>query len=136
MSRRSLTYESRLIKYARRGFAIAVPGLQLDTVDKIRLNSVMNAKGLTKLLQEHFASKAKHNPPDKLLSQWTSYPEGITSGEEQNVKKEVQEESQAKKKQKKPQKLRHIYYQQDYYYQIIPPWGHFTEKYISLQTVN
>ena len=28
MSRRSLSYEARLYKYAKRGFAVAVPGLQ------------------------------------------------------------------------------------------------------------
>ena len=31
-SRRSTTYETRLIKYAKRGFAIGVPGLRKDDV--------------------------------------------------------------------------------------------------------
>jgi hypothetical protein len=32
MSRRSLTYEVRLYKYARRGFAVAVPGFDRHLV--------------------------------------------------------------------------------------------------------
>ena len=37
MSRRSLTYETRLYKYVTRGFGIAVPGLSKEHIDKIRL---------------------------------------------------------------------------------------------------
>jgi hypothetical protein len=32
MSRRSTTYETRLLKYATRGFGIGVAGLDIDTV--------------------------------------------------------------------------------------------------------
>jgi hypothetical protein len=69
MSRRSPTYESRLIKYAKRNFAIAVPGLLLANVDWGRLPSNKNCckvhikcqiaklaaafTGLTKLLVHH-----------------------------------------------------------------------------------
>jgi hypothetical protein len=37
MTRRSLTYESRLHKYAARGFQIGIPGFQHAYVDKYRL---------------------------------------------------------------------------------------------------
>ena len=37
MSRRSLTYETRLHKYGLRGFSIAVPGLLKEHIDTIRL---------------------------------------------------------------------------------------------------
>jgi hypothetical protein len=32
MTRRSTTYETRLLKYAHRGFAIGVPGLDINMV--------------------------------------------------------------------------------------------------------
>jgi hypothetical protein len=51
VSRRSVTYEQRLFKYSKRGFAVAIPNL-----DKSRINStlfefnVREVKGLAKLL--------------------------------------------------------------------------------------
>ena len=33
MSRRSLTYETRLFKYSQRGFAVAIPGFDRHRVD-------------------------------------------------------------------------------------------------------
>ena len=61
-SRRSYSYESRLIKYARRGFAVAVPGLRLEEV-QIRAGANMGdtdiedyfkSKGVIKLLIADF----------------------------------------------------------------------------------
>jgi len=51
MSRRSLTYEARLYKYAKRGFAVAVPGLdkQLVRADLYQ-KKPHEVKGLAKLL--------------------------------------------------------------------------------------
>ena len=39
MSRRSLTYESRLYKYTLRGFGVWVPGFDMNEVDRIRLRA-------------------------------------------------------------------------------------------------
>ena len=61
-SRRSYSYESRLIKYARRGFAVGVPGLRLEEV-QIRAGAIMGeteiddyyrSKGVIKLLIADF----------------------------------------------------------------------------------
>lgn len=38
LSRRSYTYETRLLKYARRGFAVAVPGLRKDDISPKLVN--------------------------------------------------------------------------------------------------
>jgi hypothetical protein len=77
MSRRSYTYETRLIKYAQRKFAIAVPGLpfdslfhpnndnQCDHIDIDRLKSVQpeQCQGLVKILSAyiHCLLKTKHH---------------------------------------------------------------------------
>jgi hypothetical protein len=55
LSRRSLTYETRLYKYAKRGFAVAVPGLLRHLVDpEVYLRRPWQVKGLAKLvLFEH-----------------------------------------------------------------------------------
>ena len=37
MSRRSLTYETRLFKYAKRGFSVGVPGLNIADIDIARI---------------------------------------------------------------------------------------------------
>ncbi len=51
MSRRSLTYESRLYKYALRGYAVAVPGLDRSNVDPDLFTKKMSeVNGLAKLL--------------------------------------------------------------------------------------
>ena len=64
MSRRSYTYEKRLIKYAQRGFLIAIPGLPVreETKRKNRISEIHfdqerisklqpdQCRGLTKLL--------------------------------------------------------------------------------------
>eukprot|EP01122_Echinamoeba_exundans_P015092 TRINITY_DN7025_c1_g1_i1.p1 TRINITY_DN7025_c1_g1~~TRINITY_DN7025_c1_g1_i1.p1 ORF type:complete len:798 (+),score=227.94 TRINITY_DN7025_c1_g1_i1:99-2492(+) len=50
-SRRSLTYEQRLYKYSKRGFAVAVPGLDKSRVDpSIFTKRVRDVTGLAKLL--------------------------------------------------------------------------------------
>jgi hypothetical protein len=59
-SRRSTTYEQRLIKYARRGFAIGVANLNLEDVDQTFLQQLhangvaRSASGLLALLLEHY----------------------------------------------------------------------------------
>lgn len=51
MSRRSLTYETRLYKYAKRGFAVAVPGLQRQLIEPaIYDKRPWQVHGLAKLL--------------------------------------------------------------------------------------
>jgi hypothetical protein len=67
MSRRSLTYETRLYKYAKRGFRVAVPGLQTQLVDtSIFEKKPWQVKGLAKLLLfEHimlFKPRQKSEP--------------------------------------------------------------------------
>ncbi|KAH3732670.1 ankyrin repeat protein [Pelomyxa schiedti] len=50
-SRRSLTYETRLFKYAKRGFVVAVPNLDKARVDHSLFHkSTQNTNGLQKLL--------------------------------------------------------------------------------------
>jgi hypothetical protein len=51
MTRRSPSYESRLAKYAKRGFEVAVPGLQRSRVDPMIFERAWsNVNGLAKLL--------------------------------------------------------------------------------------
>ncbi|EGC36806.1 hypothetical protein DICPUDRAFT_150657 [Dictyostelium purpureum] len=51
MSRRSLTYEARLFKYALRGFAIKVPGLKRSSIPSSAYNNdIKGSSGLLKLL--------------------------------------------------------------------------------------
>ena len=51
LSRRSLTYETRLHKYSTRGFAVRVPGLDLSRINSnLYQRSVGEVKGLAKLL--------------------------------------------------------------------------------------
>src|SRR5690349_21727612 len=51
MSRRSLTYETRLFKYSKRGFAVAIPGFEKDRVDpRLTQKNLRDVKGLAKLL--------------------------------------------------------------------------------------
>lgn len=73
MTRRSLTYESRLYKYAKRGFAVAVPGLlrHLVKVDLYQKRP-WEVKGLAKLLLfEHALTN-----PDGRYDTWK--PKGLT----------------------------------------------------------
>jgi len=51
LSRRSLNYESRLHKYARRGFAVVVPGLRLNEVNLEAVAKNTRKQGLARLLQ-------------------------------------------------------------------------------------
>lgn len=37
LTRRSFTYESRLIKYAKREYCVGIPGLDLGNVDLLRI---------------------------------------------------------------------------------------------------
>jgi len=59
LTRRSTTYEQRLIKYAGRGFAVGVANLSLDDVDwpfmdeMTKSGALRHAQGLTRLLMEH-----------------------------------------------------------------------------------
>ena len=58
MTRRSLTYETRLKKYAKRGYAVAVPNLDKARVDpNILTRSEKNAQGLAKLLIYEYQSR-------------------------------------------------------------------------------
>lgn len=51
MTRRSPSYESRLAKYASRGFEVAVPGLQRSRIDPMIFERAWsNVNGLAKLL--------------------------------------------------------------------------------------
>ena len=50
MTRRSLTYEVRLAKYARRGFAVAVPDVDLELVDVPAHKQAKLTSGLEKLI--------------------------------------------------------------------------------------
>lgn len=55
MTRRSLTYETRLKKYSKRGFAVAVPDLDKARVDPALLRKNMkDVQGLAKLLIAEF----------------------------------------------------------------------------------
>lgn len=51
-SRRSITYESRLYKYALRGFGVAVPGYEPEYLDVERIleETVYDTKGFPRLL--------------------------------------------------------------------------------------
>jgi hypothetical protein len=50
-SRRSLTYEQRLFKYSKRGFAVAVPNLNKANVNCDLFNKeIRDVQGLAKLL--------------------------------------------------------------------------------------
>eukprot|EP01129_Flabellula_baltica_P012849 TRINITY_DN5867_c0_g1_i1.p1 TRINITY_DN5867_c0_g1~~TRINITY_DN5867_c0_g1_i1.p1 ORF type:complete len:1757 (+),score=367.23 TRINITY_DN5867_c0_g1_i1:16-5286(+) len=56
MSRRSLTYESRLYKYAKRGFSVAVPGLHRHLINPdLFEKSPKDVNGLGKLLIFEYA---------------------------------------------------------------------------------
>jgi hypothetical protein len=63
MSRRSLTYEVRLYKYAKRGFAVAVPGFERSRVDFAAVAAAARrpteAKGLIRLLALEWAQLDK-----------------------------------------------------------------------------
>eukprot|EP01133_Synstelium_polycarpum_P020953 gene20953-25153_t len=61
MTRRSLTYETRLFKYAKRGFAILVPDFDRSMVDlSIYSQALGEAKGLARLLL--LESEFVHSP--------------------------------------------------------------------------
>jgi hypothetical protein len=53
LTRRSTTYESRLMKYSTRGFEVAVPGLRLKDVDwgALSKSAHNSTKGLMRLLK-------------------------------------------------------------------------------------
>ncbi|EGG20107.1 poly(ADP-ribosyl)transferase [Cavenderia fasciculata] len=62
MNRRSFTYETRLFKYAKRGFAVVVPGFDRSRVHPdIYTTPVNRARGLARLLllEYHFARSPK-----------------------------------------------------------------------------
>jgi len=51
VSRRSTTYEQRLFKYSKRGFAVAVPNLDKSRVNPVIFNhTIRNLQGLSKLI--------------------------------------------------------------------------------------
>lgn len=59
-SRRSLTYESRLFKYSKRGFAVAVPNLDKSRVDtRIFSKDFKQVSGLAKLVLYDFKQGSK-----------------------------------------------------------------------------
>jgi hypothetical protein len=64
MSRRSLTYETRLFKYSKRGFAVAIPGFNRNRVDpELFKRNMREVKGgLAKLLLFEAASLGLRKP--------------------------------------------------------------------------
>ena len=78
ISRRSLTYEQRLYKYSRRGFAVAVPNLDKSRVNPdIFTKSLKELFGLSKLLlYDHLAQKNVDR-----TRKWGSENYSITYGE-------------------------------------------------------
>eukprot|EP01127_Copromyxa_protea_P013859 TRINITY_DN376_c0_g1_i1.p1 TRINITY_DN376_c0_g1~~TRINITY_DN376_c0_g1_i1.p1 ORF type:complete len:888 (+),score=171.53 TRINITY_DN376_c0_g1_i1:42-2666(+) len=75
-SRRSLTYESRLFKYSKRGFAVAVPKLDKSRVD-IRLFSkdFREVAGLAKLVLYDFKQGSKSSTFAKPRARARAIPE-------------------------------------------------------------
>ncbi|KAH3745603.1 ankyrin repeat protein [Pelomyxa schiedti] len=68
MSRRSLTYEVRLYKYSKRGFAVAVPNFSRDRVDpELFSKSLSQVSGLGKLLlMEYHSTKSPAKDNDTI----------------------------------------------------------------------
>ena len=67
MSRRSLTYESRLFKYAKRDFAVIVNGVERNEInpclfDNFTLGSAYEVKGLQKLLMLELSFRGFREP--------------------------------------------------------------------------
>ena len=60
VSRRSLTYEKRLYKYSKRGFSVAVPGLDYDMIDLPKAVKVVYNKPIS-------SNKTKANGLGKLI---------------------------------------------------------------------
>lgn len=84
------SYELRLVKYARRGFAVFVPGLDSDRIDhdQIRNSKMSNLKGLARFLKAAFEveSAAQHMrwttpEPRTLPSLRTSWESSLTEDE-------------------------------------------------------
>ena len=62
LDRRSYTYETRLLKYAQRGFAVAVPGLRRCDVDpRVFSQQFHEVKGLARLLLLEYKLTKEHN---------------------------------------------------------------------------
>eukprot|EP01112_Ceratiomyxa_fruticulosa_P018058 TRINITY_DN5726_c0_g1_i2.p1 TRINITY_DN5726_c0_g1~~TRINITY_DN5726_c0_g1_i2.p1 ORF type:complete len:905 (-),score=210.35 TRINITY_DN5726_c0_g1_i2:202-2916(-) len=64
-TRRSLTYETRLLKYSKRGFAVAVPDLDKARVDRELFNrwDLKNIQGMSKLLlYEYYDIQSRFYP--------------------------------------------------------------------------
>eukprot|EP01128_Nolandella_sp_AFSM9_P004727 TRINITY_DN2170_c0_g2_i1.p1 TRINITY_DN2170_c0_g2~~TRINITY_DN2170_c0_g2_i1.p1 ORF type:complete len:809 (-),score=217.66 TRINITY_DN2170_c0_g2_i1:6-2393(-) len=61
ISRRSLTYESRLYKYSKRGFAVAVPNLDKSRINIVHLSNQLpkNVQGLAKLVLFDFIENTR-----------------------------------------------------------------------------
>lgn len=69
MGRRSLTYEVRLFKYSKRGFAVMIPGFDRGRVNQeIFQKPVKQANGLAKLLVLEFNNSMKKKPTTSLSS--------------------------------------------------------------------
>ncbi len=90
MSRRSLTYEVRLFKYSKRGFALAVPGFDRSRVDpRIFQKRDKEVKGLAKLLVFEFNQPKKpvaSTPKRRTLPNAASPTDASASGETNNTK--------------------------------------------------
>jgi hypothetical protein len=73
MSRRSLSYETRLFKYARRNFAVVVPDIVRNEIDpqlfdSINLVKSYDMKGLAKLIMHEMTFRDYRVPSCKCLS--------------------------------------------------------------------
>eukprot|EP00026_Physarum_polycephalum_P000150 Phypoly_transcript_00150.p1 GENE.Phypoly_transcript_00150~~Phypoly_transcript_00150.p1 ORF type:complete len:1663 (-),score=347.22 Phypoly_transcript_00150:165-5153(-) len=84
MSRRSLTYESRLYKYSKRGFAVAIPGFDRNKVNpEIFTKSLKDVKGLAQLLLfefNAFKNSVTRNPfkSNKVPTSQIRHPDSFT----------------------------------------------------------
>jgi ankyrin repeat protein len=84
MSRRSLTYESRLYKYSKRGFAVAIPGFDRNKVNpEIFSKSLKDVKGLAQLLLfefNAFKNSVTKNPfkSNKVPTSQIKHPDSFT----------------------------------------------------------
>jgi len=76
LSRRSRSYEHRLYKYSKRGFAVAIPGLDMSKIDQNKVNSsrrdlegeLRGDPGLLKLLYlESINKKAREGKGEAIL---------------------------------------------------------------------
>jgi hypothetical protein len=90
VSRRSLTYEHRLFKYSKRGFAVVVPSLDKSRIDpNLARKTLKEVSGLARLIVYDIrANKRKKPVPNKTR-------DGSTEEGEENEEEEEEEEEEA-----------------------------------------